>query len=284
MATTLTLPLPLQRFFSQFPLYVYPSIPPPIKYRLTKPTIWIAPPRSSDQKKDGLLSSDVECLKWQAYLALRGLTDISVRWDIAPEGAIGERLPNLQVPAAGDKDGELLAAQMVPGWVDGKLGNSELEGYKDESLKDESHAWVSLLEGIIHAALTLSQPPPSIFSYFSMAATTSGRPIEAILSPPPASFTGLSSLLPPYGTTVSLASVQARYAEAIGALSERLGTDRWFLGSENPTALDALAFAYLHTILQSQDSTRIEVARRVNLVAWEHRVRTQVQAAFSVAT
>jgi metaxin len=47
-----------------------------------------------------------------------------------------------------------------------------------------------------------------------------------------------------------------------------------------PTALDALVFAYLHTILHAQDSIRIEVTKRVNLVAWEWRVRTQVSAAF----
>ncbi|EEB86599.1 hypothetical protein MPER_16389, partial [Moniliophthora perniciosa FA553] len=30
-----------------------------------------------------------------------------------------------------------------------------LEGYKDETAKDESRAWVSLLEGNVHAALYL---------------------------------------------------------------------------------------------------------------------------------
>ncbi|KAH7926655.1 hypothetical protein BV22DRAFT_1062500 [Leucogyrophana mollusca] len=288
MASALTLPAPLQKFFSQFPLHVHPPIPVQPKIPFTKPTIWIAPPRNAglDQSPDGLLSSEVECLKWQAYLALRGLTDVAVRWDIAPEGSIDGRLPNLHVPASGDADGQLLAAHTIPGWVDVRLGsgNDALEGYKDEALRDESHAWVSLLEGIVHAALTLSQPPPPLLSFLSLGQVTPGRPIEAVLSPPPPTFTGLSSILPPYGTNVSLASVQARYADAIGALSERLGTDKWFLGSENPTALDALAFAYLHCILHSKDSTRIEVTRRVNLVTWERRVRTQVQAAFCFAS
>lgn len=52
-------------------------------------------------------------------------------------------------------------------------------------------------------------------------------------------------------------------------------------GTSEPTPLDALAFAYLHTILKSNDqSFRIEVTRRVNLVAWEWRVRELVRAAF----
>ncbi|KAG6909623.1 hypothetical protein DXG01_016405 [Tephrocybe rancida] len=49
-----------------------------------------------------------------------------------------------------------------------------------------------------------------------------------------------------------------------------------------PTPLDALAFAYLHAIAVSSNSTlRIEATRRGNLVPWEWRVREQlVRAAF----
>jgi len=47
-----------------------------------------------------------------------------------------------------------------------------------------------------------------------------------------------------------------------------------------PTPLDALAFAYLHCILHSSDTIRIEVTRRVNLVAWEWRVRCLVRECF----
>lgn len=53
------------------------------------------------------------------------------------------------------------------------------------------------------------------------------------------------------------------------------------IGTSDPTPLDALAFAYLHTILNSKDQAfRIEVTRRVNLVAWEWRVRDLVRTAF----
>ena len=58
-----------------------------------------------------------------------------------------------------------------------------------------------------------------------------------------------------------------------------------FLFFRSPTALDALAFAYLHTILDSKSETlRFEVSRRVNLVAWEQRVSTDVKAAFKLYT
>lgn len=283
MASVFSLPEPLQRFLSKFPLHTYPPVPVISKCPLQKPTLWIAPPRTTaiDQTSDSdILSTDVECLKWQAYIALRGVNNIAVRWDISPEGGIDGRLPCLHTP---DASSELLAPRSIPGWVDSQVGggNDSLNGYSDEMLKDESHAWVSLLEGVVHAALNLSEPPQPALSQLFRTATVGGRALEVILSPPPAPLTGLSSVLPSYGTNITLSSIQGQYADAIASLSERLGTDKWFLGSENPTALDALAFAYLHCLLSSMDSTRIEVTRRVNLVTWERRVRTQVEAAFT---
>ena len=138
-------------FYSSFPLISYP---PPHKQIISVPTLWILPPRQNN-----ILSADVECLKWQAYLALRGLTNIKLRWDIAPEGSISGSLPNLHIPS--DKGEELLAAHAIPAWVDAKLGVDSsadpLEGYIDQAAKIESRAWVSLLEGIIHATLVCLQ-------------------------------------------------------------------------------------------------------------------------------
>ena len=47
-----------------------------------------------------------------------------------------------------------------------------------------------------------------------------------------------------------------------------------------PTALDALLFAYLHCLLNSPDIVRLDVARRTNLVEWERRVQARVKEAF----
>lgn len=136
------------KFYSHFPLVSYPPILSN-KPTNSEPTLWILPPR-----QDNFLSADVECLKWQAYLALRGLTNIKVRWDIAPEGSVSGSLPNLHIPS--DK-GELLGAHAIPAWVDAKLGVNSLadplEGYIDQPAMIESRAWVSLLEGIVHATL-----------------------------------------------------------------------------------------------------------------------------------
>lgn len=157
MASTLTLPAPIKKAFSFFPLHTHPPVPLSVRYPLVKPTLWIAPPRTllDGNASVDILSSDVECLKWQAYIALRGLTDIAVRWDIPPEGALEGRLPNLHVPADVDSENQLLVAQNIPGWVDSRVasGVDTLEGYQNQQAKDESHAWVSLLEGIVHATL-----------------------------------------------------------------------------------------------------------------------------------
>lgn len=155
MAGYISLPAPLRQFFSLFPLYTHPTVSSPYTAKkITAPTIWVHPPRDPDAD---LLSSDVECLKWQAYLALRGLTDVVVRWDVSVDGALESRLPNLHVPLKEGEDGggELLPAHLIPEWADSHLssGQGELEGYIDEAARDESRAWVALMEGKVHAAL-----------------------------------------------------------------------------------------------------------------------------------
>ena len=165
------LPQPLRTFFSLFPLYTHDAPTPPTPFRtLTRPTLWVHPPRSTiaDTVEAGSalhLSADVECLKWQAFLALRGVQDLAVRFDVAPDGAIEGRLPNLHVPLKSAVDsenvvreddgaGDLLAAHLIPEWVARQVGEvGELEGYRSVETRDESRAWVSLLEGNVHAAL-----------------------------------------------------------------------------------------------------------------------------------
>lgn len=253
MAAYISLPAPLRQFFALFPLHTHPAVSSPYTAeKITAPTLWVLPPR--DPEAD-LLSSDVECLKWQAYLALRGLTDIGVRWDVSEDGSLESRLPNLHVPQKENDDGggQLLAPHLIPEWVDTRVGGGpgELEGYISEAARDESRAWVALMEGKVHAALVimsrllrtsigslvrpclqiLSQPHYPSFLSFLAPFPSKPRPIEASLNPPPAPLTGLSALLPPFGAHFDRLAIELQYKDAIAALSERLGTDRWFLGS-----------------------------------------------------
>jgi metaxin len=152
MTNPFMLPPQLKAFFSLFPLHTYPPIPTWTAVARGDSefvTLWIHPPLNPSSS---LLSSEIECLKWQAYLALRGLSNILVRWDIAADGGLEGRLPNIHVPSNTDGD-KLIAARMIPGWVDERLPSDPMEGYKDEKAKNESNAWVLLLEDTIHAAL-----------------------------------------------------------------------------------------------------------------------------------
>ena len=70
------------------------------------------------------------------------------------------------------------------------------------------------------------------------------------------------------------AHIHALACEGMAALGEFLGDKPWMLG-ERPSALDATAFAFLHTQLRAPFASpmQAEVAGRVNLVAYERRVR-----------
>jgi metaxin len=214
----------LSRLYSTFPLYTHPPVPFPSN-PLTSPTIWIHPP----QHPHSNLSADVECLKWQAYLALRGISHIRIRTDISKQGAIDRRLPNLHIAI-----NNLLPAHHIPSWADEQLSETpnDLEGYKDDAARDESRAWVSLLEGHVHAALDFSTPQPSYLFSLIFPSPQQATTIQSILTPPPAPLSGFTSLFPPFGVRVSYATLISHYRDAIAALSDRLGTDKWFLGSK----------------------------------------------------
>jgi metaxin len=277
-------------------------------------TLFILPPSNPTQ---AILSHDIECVKWHVYLALREIPGgVNVRWDLASEGAVDGRLPNLFLPvpkrlaqmeksggsSRAQMKGELLGSRRIPSWVDGEIGkltgedddDGILEGYRNEDARDESRAWVALLEGDIHAALKATAPIPSVLTRMSsfQSPNTLEKPILST------TFTGVSSMVPPFGSNAVLEPILGRYKEAMEALSMRLATDRWFLGSRlvhettladanpfsrNPTALDAVAFAHLFAALESPDTVIHEEVRKwVNLVAWEKRVRKIVENATSV--
>lgn len=75
--------------------------------------------------------------------------------------------------------------------------------------------------------------PKSSYWHSLLFSPTAGEPhpVASLLTPPPAPLTGYFSLLPPWGTRISHTNLMAQYRDAIASLSERLGTDKWFLGS-----------------------------------------------------
>lgn len=207
-----------------FPLLERPPVPLPSKpHASDTPTLWIA-----KSKDEGILSADTECLKWQAYLALSQKAPIAIRTDISPSGALENKLPNLFLPTTST----LLPAHHIPSFVE---DTRPFDGYASKAEQTESLAWISLLEGTVHAALLLSQKANESYLRKLLGLGTGGKetPVEALLTPSPAPLTGFASLLPAnMGTKINIEAVIAQYREAIASLSDRLDTDKWFLGSE----------------------------------------------------
>ena len=151
MTSVIPIPPPLKAFFALFPLYTHPAIRTRERENCSKsPTLWIHPPFDPSSN---LLSSDIECLKWQAYISLRGLPSIAVRWDLPPSAGIDGHLPNLCTYSEAAADYELLDSKLIPGWVDTQVPVDGLDGFNDDEAKLESEAWISLLEGTVHAAV-----------------------------------------------------------------------------------------------------------------------------------
>ncbi|TFY76654.1 hypothetical protein EWM64_g7358 [Hericium alpestre] len=80
----------------------------------------------------------------------------------------------------------------------------------------------------------LAQDPPSFLfqTILQLPQAHTLRPIETLLTPPPAPLSGVWSIIPPYGAHIPVHAIKSKFHDAIASLSERLGTDKWFLGSE----------------------------------------------------
>ena len=249
MTSVISIPPPLKAFFAHFPLYTHPAIQTRERQKCSKsPTLWIHPPFDPSSN---FLSSDIECLKWQAYIALRGLSSISVRWDLPSDAGVDGHLPNLCTYSESAENYELLDSKMIPGWVDTQAPTDGLDGFNDEGAKLESEAWISLLEGTVHAAMVrrtcrvpqcvltppqiLAKPPKPLLDKLTSPPSFQSptHSLSVIFAQPLAPFSGLSSILPPSGTQVDASGVFAEYRDAVVALSNRLGEDRWFLGSRS---------------------------------------------------
>ena len=80
------------------------------------------------------------------------------------------------------------------------------------------------------------------------------------------------------GGIVDAEEIMADAEAALAALSEALGTDRWFFGGEEPGVVDANVFGYTHLILtlawNEPDATlKRSVQKFANLAAHEDRMR-----------
>jgi len=151
------IPTPVRTFFSKFPLQTYPAIERTSDEHPEEPTLWILPP---ENPSSSVLSSDVECLKWQAYIALRprdtsegDRKDVKVCWDLGSAAGVDGQLPTFCIRRHNSKTGrrewKFLGPKGIAEWIDGPAELQE----KDSPFSDEMEAWIQLLEGDIHDAV-----------------------------------------------------------------------------------------------------------------------------------
>lgn len=88
---------------------------------------------------------------------------------------------------------------------------------------------------ILKPTQMISQPKPSYFHSLIFPSSTppTSESLQKILLPPPPPLAGYLSFIPPTPSAVRINSsgIISQYRDAIKSLSERLGTDKWFLGS-----------------------------------------------------
>ncbi|KZT39688.1 hypothetical protein SISSUDRAFT_1060892 [Sistotremastrum suecicum HHB10207 ss-3] len=294
----MSIPAPqlVQSLFAKFPLYTHPAVQRPRQNNSlsSSPCLWIVPPPPGSSP----ISTDVNCVKHQAYVVLNGLqtgpekSRVRLRWDISEDGAIDCLLPNLALP-----NGEVLGSKAIPAWVHARVKENEKslegeegldsewdDGFEDEKTRDEMRAWVEVMEGPVKAALAAYAPPPTLAeSLTSWMSPRRAKDDLAVVSPlNKLSTAGLSALYSWNWTSNSPSeNTLEEFKEAIRALADRLGNDKWLLGSLKPTSLDAVVFAYLHVLLKAgPEDLRLEVWQYANLVAWEIHVRLLVEKAF----
>jgi len=167
----------------------------------------------------------------------------------------------------------LLAGHEIARWAD-----PAAEHARDD---DEGQAWRALLDGPVRAALALYAQKQALRE--RLLSPHGPEMLRNTFAPPPPPATGYTSPLPMVGMKVDHAAVHRRLADAISALSERLGKDQWFLGSNSPTELDALLFAYLHRILQTPQ-LRDHLSRTHNLARWPRHILDVVNEAYHRST
>jgi metaxin len=165
-----SIPAPVRNFFSNFPLQTYPAIERSGDNLPTETTLWILPPLDPGTS---VLSNDVECLKWQAYIALKQWNtnesdrkSVKVSWDVSPAAGVDGVLPTLCIrrhkPKSGQLEWNFLGPKGIAEWIDGPVELKE----KDTQFNDEMEAWVQLLEGDVHDALVCKSIAKAHLSLF----------------------------------------------------------------------------------------------------------------------
>ncbi|KAK9718738.1 Metaxin-2 [Basidiobolus ranarum] len=220
----------------QFPVYVHPSVFTPAE--LSKPTLVTYGPGWKNQPT----SFDPECLKWQTYLNILAY-DYDIVYSNEPSQSPDEQLPYLVTV-----EKKCLTGEKILKYAKGQ----DPEKYApegDELISGDDKAFVSLVETNIKVA--------TLFYFWCEASNYSEQTFEKYTKSyiwPLDKLIGYkmrSTVIDFLLTKKPILLKEEIYNEAsqaLQALSNRLGDAEYFSG-EKAGYLDAVVFAYLHTIL-----------------------------------
>ncbi|KAG2173378.1 hypothetical protein INT44_008730 [Umbelopsis vinacea] len=219
----------------KFPLKTFPATYEPT--RPTKPTLQVFGPGWEGKQA----SFDVDCLSMQVYLKFCGV-DFDVVHSNEPYASPKVKLPYLVVPPD-----HCLYGEQIHHWLQ-KNEKSKKLGKEAEDI--ESKAYVTMIEKKLGAALLftlwlepLNASELTSAKYFGHVS----NPIDKLLAYRKKEEV-VQSLLIDRDVLIREEIYQSA-AETLSALSVKLGANDYFFGSDYPTYLDAVAFAYFHVIL-----------------------------------
>ncbi|GAA5962817.1 hypothetical protein JCM3765_001531 [Sporobolomyces pararoseus] len=261
----LTIPSPLTRLYSYFPLLVI-STPDTTTPAPSLPTLWVLGPPPGGQ----LESLDPLCRKSQALLRFKQIK-FETKWlQDSKDGTPGNSLPCLHLG-----NGDLLDTQSVNKWINSKSSNeteNKQEEEEEEVIDDDPivQAYTSLVETTLL---------PSVISalYLTPSTTIPVTPLKTSLP-------FLSNLVDQYlsvsrreekinqvklmrggkigkktGVVLDLEEIERDAVETLEVLEDKLKEvqqagekekekEKWFLGNKLPSQLDGLIYSLLSII------------------------------------
>ncbi|ORX81712.1 hypothetical protein K493DRAFT_320601 [Basidiobolus meristosporus CBS 931.73] len=236
----------------QFPVYVHPSVFTPAD--LSKPSLVIYGPGWKNQPT----SFDPECLKWQTFLNISAV-DYDVVYSNEPSQSPDEQLPYLVTV-----EKQCLTGEKILKYVKGQgLEKSEAEGEELTNIKVATlfYFWCEASNYSEQTADKYTKPyiwPLDKLIGHQMRS----KVIDFLLSKKP---------------VLLKEEIYNEASQALQALSSRLGEAKYFSG-ESAGYLDAVVFAYLHTILAAalpNSELRQIVQQHTNLVQFAKSIWEQ---------
>ncbi|KAI9251500.1 hypothetical protein BDA99DRAFT_575209 [Phascolomyces articulosus] len=218
-----------------FPLKVYPPVYE--RPKLTNDTLYIYGPGW----KNSWGSFDVECLQIQIYLKFCGI-DFDVKNSNEPNSSPSGKLPYLATVV-----GAVYDSDQIQKWIVERNKGKTLESTTDN---EQSKAFIALARTKLHAAwLFSSWLEPLNYSDITSKAYYEHvpGPINRLLAYQKQNEV-VQTLLADRDILVR-EEIYNDAAQALEALSIKLGDDSYYFGSSEPTWIDAVIFSYIHSIM-----------------------------------